>query len=80
MFHPLLPNLTEIKAPELEIKISELTKKYWISARSGNGYLCEQILVAIEAYKTELQNKNLAANRIVAKNGDKDLDDLIKIS
>lgn len=80
MFHPLLPNLTELKVNELENKVVELTRKYWIAARSGNGALCEQLLVAIEAYKTELQNKNLAANKIASRNGDQDLDDLIKIS
>lgn len=80
MFHPLLPNLSEVKVPELEEKIIELTKKYWIAARTGNGGLCNQILVAIDSYKAELQNKNLAANRVPARNGDKDLDDLIKIS
>jgi hypothetical protein len=80
MFNPLLPDLSELKTTELENKISELSKKYWIAARSGNGALCEQILVVLESYKYELQSKNLAANKIPTKSGETGLDDLINIS
>ena len=80
MFHPLLPNTANLTIAELENKINELTKKYWIAARSGNGGLCEQILVALEAYKFELQNKNLNNNKIPTRNGDTDLDGLINVN
>ena len=79
MFHPLLPDMSELKTADVENKIYELTKKYWIAARSGNGYLGDQILIVIEAYKTELQKRNQAATKISTQNGNKDLDDLIKI-
>jgi hypothetical protein len=80
MFHPLLPNTANLTIAELENKINELTKKYWIAARSGNGGLCEQILVALEAHKFELQNKNLNNNKIPTRNGDTDLDGLINVN
>jgi hypothetical protein len=80
MFHPLLPSTSDLTAAELENKINDLTKKYWIAARSGNGGLCDQILVALEAYKFELQNKNLNNNKIPTRNGDTDLDGLININ
>jgi hypothetical protein len=80
MFHPLLPNTANLTVVELENKINELTKKYWIAARSGNGSLCEQVLVALEAYKFELQNKNLNNNKIPTRNGGADLDGLININ
>jgi len=80
MFHPLLPNIADLSPAELENKINDLTKKYWIAARSGNGGLCDQILVALESYKFELQNKNLNNNKIPTRNGDADLDGLININ
>jgi hypothetical protein len=80
MFHPLLPNIADLTPAELENKINDLTKKYWIAARSGNGGLCDQILVALESYKFELQNKNLNNNKIPTRNGDADLDGLININ
>lgn len=80
MFNPLLPDLTELKTSDLENKISQLSKNYWIAARSGNSSLCEQILVVLESYKYELQVKNLAATKIPTKSGDTGLDDLINIS
>jgi len=81
MYHPLLPNLSEVKQSELEEKISDLTRKYWIAAKSGDGYLCEQVLTVIEAYKTELQNRNQAALKAASeKSGNSGLDDLIKIN
>jgi len=80
MFHPLLPNTADLTPAELENKINDLTKKYWIAARSGNGGLCNQILVALESYKFELQNKNLNNNKIPTRNGDADLDELININ
>jgi hypothetical protein len=80
MFHPLLPNTANLTAVELENKVNELTKKYWIAARSGNGGLCDQILMALEAYKSELQTKNSNINKIPTQNGGVDLDGLININ
>lgn len=79
MFHPLLPDLSSLKDSDLEIKISELSKKYHIAARSGNGSLCSQIIIALEEYKSELQRRLLEQSKVVMKNQNKDLDDLINV-
>lgn len=78
MFNPLMPDLREIKDQELENKLHELTKKYWIAARSGNGALGQQILVALEAYKDEMRQRQINQQRALMEKQNKDLDDLIK--
>lgn len=80
MFNPLLGNVSHLSAIDLDSKISELTRKYFIASRSGNGNLCQQILVVIEGYKQELSIKNAAANKISTKNGDQNFDDLINVN
>jgi hypothetical protein len=80
MFHPLLSSPSALKTQELEDKINELTRKYFIAAKSGNGSLAQQVLVALETYKAELQHRNLTTKIIPSKNGDTGLDDLIKVT
>jgi hypothetical protein len=80
LFNPLLTDISHLTAPDMETKISELTKKYFIAARTGNSYLCEQILVVIESYKQELAAKNAAANKVATRNGDQNFDDLINVN
>jgi hypothetical protein len=78
MFNPLLPNLGEIKENDLENKISELTRKYFMALRT-NGYLAEQVLVSLEAYKAELRQRQIASQKSLMEKSNKDLDDLIKV-
>jgi len=80
MFHPLLPNVSELKDLDLENKITELGRKYTFAARSGNSGLCSQILLVLEEYKAEQQNRLLARSKVSMKNQDKDLDDLINVN
>lgn len=81
MFHPLLPDLKEIKDQDLEIKITELTNKYYIAARTGNGAVCSQIAIVIDQYKDELHKRQQdKLNKISSKNQNTGLDDLINIS
>jgi hypothetical protein len=80
MFNPLLPDLTDLKPTDLETKISELSKKYFIAARSGNSAVCEQILVILEAHKMELQKRNIEASKLQPKNSNDSLDSLINVS
>jgi hypothetical protein len=80
MFNPLLDNLSELKATDLEAKITELSRKYFIAANSGNGYLAEQVLVVLDQYRTELTTRNLSQSTLPTKLGDTDIDDLIKIT
>lgn len=80
MFNPLVENISNIKTVELEAKISELTKKYFIAANGGNHDLAQQVLMLLEQYKYELKTRNLSQTTLPTKLGDTDIDDLIKIS
>ena len=57
MEHPLISNLDSLSTEQLGEKISELNKKLGIAARTGNGYLCDQLRMAIESYQTKYQEK-----------------------
>ena len=57
MEHPLIPNLDDLSLEQLSEKISELNIKLSIAYRTGNGYLCDQIRMAIESYQTKYQEK-----------------------
>lgn len=80
LYNPLLPDLTTIKDQDLENTISDLSRKYHISARYGNGGLCAQIAVTLEQYRDEQRRRLLEKSRISVKNQDKDIDDLINVS
>ena len=80
MFNPFVDNLSELKIPDLEAKITELSKKYFIAANSGNGHLAEQILVVLDQYRVELRTRNLSQTNLPTRLGDTDIDDLIKIN
>lgn len=79
MLHPLLGNLNKIKDADLEAKILELSKKYVIAARMGQGGLADQILMVLEAHKEEQSCRHDAAMKKVIGKQDKDLDDLINV-
>ncbi len=80
MYNPLLPDPSSLKDADLENRIVELTKKYWIAARSGQGGVCEQIITALDMYKYELGKRHAEATKNLIKRQDKDLDDLINVS
>lgn len=80
MFNPLISDFKDLKITDLENKISDLSKKYFIASRSGNGELAKQVAVALDMYRAELQTRNLAANQIPTPNGKTDLDSLININ
>lgn len=80
MFNPLLPDLSSIKDQDLENTISDLSRKYHIAARSGNGGLCSQISVTLEQYKDEQRRRMIEKSKVSVRKEDKDLDDLIKVT
>lgn len=57
MEHPLIPNLDDLTEQQLLDKITELNRKLGIAYTTGNGYLCNQIRMAIESYQTKYQEK-----------------------
>mgnify|MGYP003350246393 CR=1 FL=1 len=79
LFNPLLPDLSQIKDTELDNKINELTKKYFAAART-NGGLAQQVLVTLEAYRSEQQRRHYANQKALVEKQNKDLDDLIKVN
>lgn len=80
MYHPLLEPAVKLKDQELENRILDLTKKYHIAARMGQGGVCQQILCALEMYKEEMNKRQQAALKSSIKKQDKDFDDLINVN
>jgi hypothetical protein len=80
MYNPLLSNPSKLKDAELESKIQDLNRKYFIAARMGNSGVCDQIISALNMYKEELYRRQVEATQRVVKKQDKDLDDLINVN
>lgn len=57
MEHPLITDLNDLTIEQLSEKVNELHKKLTIAHRSGNGYLCDQIRMAIDSYTTKLRER-----------------------
>jgi hypothetical protein len=57
MEHPFINNLDQLDLDQLSQKIGELHKKLAIAHRSGNGYLCDQIRMALDSYTSKHQQK-----------------------
>lgn len=57
MEHPFISNLSDKSLEELQEKISDLTKKITFAYRTGNQVLINQLLMALESYKTAYNKK-----------------------
>ena len=57
MEHPFINNLEDLTLEQLGSKISDLHKKLSIAHRMGNGYLCDQIRMALNSYNNKYQQK-----------------------
>lgn len=79
MFNPLIDNLSKLKDDDIESKIQELTKKYYLAARSGQGQICSQIITILDMLNDELKTRYRKRLEDLGKNSDKNLDDLINI-
>lgn len=75
--HPLAGDFTGVKDNELESKISDLTRKYFMT---HNTDVKTQIGMLLETYKMELGSRRQAALEQLAKNSEKSLDNLIKVN
>lgn len=78
MFNPLLQDLTTLKNEDIDNKITSLMQKYLIAARSGQGGICNQIGVILEAYKDEQRRRHMLANQKAAQ-ANRNLDDYINV-
>ena len=57
MEHPLIGDLSNLSMEELTTRIADLNKKLSIAVRSGNGYMCNQLRMAIESHQVKYQEK-----------------------
>ena len=71
---------TKLKDADLDSKITDLTKKYYIAARMGHGAVCNQIAMALDMFREEQYRRQVEATQKLAKKQDKDLDDLINVN
>lgn len=55
--HPLIGSLDEHSTEELSARLTELYKKLNIARSTGNAYLVNQLVMAINNYQTAYQNK-----------------------
>jgi hypothetical protein len=73
MEHPLIASLDGLTEQQLLDKVTELNRKLGIAMNTGNGYLCDQIRMAIESYQSKYQD-------LIRKNPDNDFNSVIDIS
>jgi hypothetical protein len=77
MFNPLADNLHTLKDLELENKIQELSRKYFMS---NDIHVQHQITVFLDMYKAELANRRAKLWQEQYQKRDTDLDSLINVS
>ena len=75
--HPLVDNLENIKDGEIENKINDLTRKYFMTHNPG---VQAQIASVLNTYKEEMNKRRAAEYDRMMNNRDKGLDKLINIS
>lgn len=75
--HPLLSDLGTLKDQEISNRISDLTKKYFMTR---NVDVQRQMAQIIDDLRYELSERNRKQWEQQAQNGDKDLDKLINVS
>jgi hypothetical protein len=75
--HPLVNDLSGLKDAELESKINDLTRKYFMSYNPG---VQAQMIAVLDSYKEELDKRRRAEYDKMMNNRDKGLDKLINVS
>lgn len=76
MIHPFTPNLSKLKDSEVEDKLSELNKKYFLAYKMGNGELLTQLATFVNIYKAEVAKRYQAK---VKSQNNGDLEQLINV-
>ena len=77
MFNPLVDNFSILTDSEIENKISELSRKYFMS---NNPQVQQQISTILEMYKHEARSRRANAMLKSQQNNENGLDDLINVS
>lgn len=77
MFNPLVDDFSALTDTEVEEKVVELGRKYWMSR---NPDLQAQIATILEMYKEEARARRARAYQQSQDNGNDSLDNLININ
>lgn len=77
LMHPLLTDLSTLKDQEISNRISDLTKKYFMTR---NADVQRQMAQVIDDLRYELSERNRKQWELQAQNGDKSLDKLINVN
>ena len=77
MMHPLAEDFDSLKDAEIEARIQDLTKKYFMSHNSD---VQRQVGMFLDMYKAEIQHRRSAAWQKEYQKRNKDLDNLINVS
>lgn len=75
--YPADLNLKEITVTEIENKIKRLNSMYFMTE---NDQVRQQMILLLDTYKLELEERRMAEAKRQSKNGKNDLDGLINIS
>mgnify|MGYP001074053908 CR=1 FL=1 len=74
MFHPLEENLSQFTTPQIEDKLTDLSRKYTMTR---NPQVQSQMITLIEMYRMELSARYA---KEMANDGENGLDNLINVS
>jgi hypothetical protein len=78
LLHPLAGDLSSLKDSELDNKIQDLTKKYFMTHNPG---VQAQMVALLNTLKEEQSKRQqLALKKLMEKNSDKGLDKLINVN
>jgi hypothetical protein len=80
MFNPLIEDPSKLKDQDLENKILDLSRKYGIAMRLGQGGVAQQIILTLEAYRVDQQRRQIDSMKTIQEKQKKQgLDDLINV-
>jgi hypothetical protein len=75
--HPLAEDFSELKDAEIEARVQDLTKKYFMTQ---NAAIQRQVGMFLDMYKAELHHRRTSAWQKEYQRRNKDLDNLINVS
>ena len=74
-----MPNISGMSDQDLDKKIQELTQKYFQAMRLSPSIVSQMVLL-LDSYKEEQQNRAIEKAKKAAENGDDNINELIKIN
>ena len=75
--HPLAEDFSQLKDAEIEERIQDLSKKYWVASNPG---IQRQISMFLDMYKAEIQDRRAKQWNQLYQKRNKDLDNLINVN